>query len=89
MNDFPLTCSANDFIENELTQEDFESLGIEDAAAIAAIQGMVETLTNPQPPPAAKTYQRHLAPDLIEAVKTGDIAEMKRLLQIVRLHHYL
>jgi hypothetical protein len=79
--------SANDFIENKLSEEDFESLGIEDAAAVKEIQSMVEALANPQPPPPAKAYHRHLAPELIEAVKAGEIAEMKRLLGIVRHRH--
>ena len=76
--------SANDFIENELTDEDYESLGIEDAAVVKEIQSLVEALANPPPPPPAKTYHRHLAPQLIEAVKEGDIPEMERLLKMVR-----
>jgi hypothetical protein len=45
---------------------------------------MVHALANPPPPPPAKTYHRHLAPQLIEKVKDGDIPEMKRLLDMVR-----
>ena len=75
---------ANDFLENELTDEDYESLGIEDAAVVKEIQSFVEALANPPPPPPAKTYHRHLAPQLIEAVKKGDIPEMERLLKMVR-----
>ena len=73
--------TANDFIENELTVEDYEGLGIEEPAVVQEIQRMVHALANPPPPPPAKTYNRELAPQLIEAVKTGDIPEMERLLQ--------
>eukprot|EP01046_Picozoa_sp_COSAG06_P076602 COSAG06_NODE_24519_length_660_cov_0.994652_1_plen_90_part_00 len=49
---------------------------------------MVHALANPPPPPPAKTYHRHLAPQLIEKVKDGDIPEMKRLLDMVRRHRH-
>jgi ankyrin repeat protein len=48
---------------------------------VKEIQGMVEAMANPPPPPT-KTYNRHLAPELIEAVKEGDIPNMERLLKM-------
>ena len=52
---------ANDFIENELTEEDYEGLGIEDAAAVKEISALVYALANPPPPPPPKNYNRKLA----------------------------
>ena len=67
-------------MDNELTDEDYGSMGVEDAAELAELKGLVHALAHPPPPPPAKQYDRKLAVPRIEATKEGDIEEMKRLL---------
>ena len=64
-------------MDNELTDEDYGSMGVEDAAELAELKGLVHALAHPPPPPPAKQYDRKLAVPLIEATKEGDIEEMK------------